>query len=127
MLKERGRTVSRVDDCSAVSKVGPVSEERPYHNVFVSYRGPSARAVEAEVDQQLEDNSTKALINLLELAPASLALVRSFIRRFANEEVELGAPPTFHLQPRTGGVPPARTHIFAGSLRFRTPADGRDC
>lgn len=37
----------------------------PYKNIFYYYRGPSINQT-AEFDKQIEDNSTKALINLFE-------------------------------------------------------------
>lgn len=44
-----------------------------HHNVFFAYRGPSTSNAPAAIDAQLEDTTTKALINTLELAPDDLA------------------------------------------------------
>jgi len=53
-----------------------------YHNIFVYYRGPSSAALtEHDANKQLEDNATKALINVMELGSPELA--RSFAQRFA--------------------------------------------
>jgi hypothetical protein len=76
-----------------------VVNERPFHNIFVSYRGPSARRENQNgSDPQLEDNATKALINTLELAPASGELTRSFLTNVAMVRVDTAAKATFFLQ-----------------------------
>jgi hypothetical protein len=55
---------------------------RPHHNVFFYYRGPSARESRQEGErypQQVEDNSTKALVNVLQHGGPDVA--RGFLRR----------------------------------------------
>lgn len=49
----------------------------PHKNIFFYYRGPSDRTAEGAAvwDRQLENNTTKALVNLLELATPPAALV----------------------------------------------------
>ena len=69
----------------------------PHHNVFFYYRGPTpARAGRraSATTQQVEDNSTKALVNVLELSGADV--VASFLRRFAPVLAEAwpGASPS---------------------------------
>lgn len=84
-------------------------DERPFHNVFTSFRGPSARGERAEgSDPQLEDNATKALVNVLELAPAGAELTVSFLEQVAQVAVPApAAQPEFFLQggPETVAAP----------------------
>ena len=55
---------------------------RRHHNVFMYYRGPSAKKeTELDAHRQIEDNATKALINVLEHGVPNLA--HSFAERFA--------------------------------------------
>ena len=67
-----------------------------YHNVFYYYRGPTTASVNEEnrYHRQVEDNSTKALINTLELGGP--ALTRSFVRKFTGLTVT--GDPAFSLQ-----------------------------
>lgn len=74
-------------------------DERPFHNVFSSFRGPSARREQEGSDAQLEDNATKALVNVLELAPAGAELTVSFLGQVTHVDVPATpAQPAFFLQ-----------------------------
>ncbi len=61
-----------------------------YRNVFFYYKGPSPKAppaaAEQAVDRQLENNASKALINLLE--HSTPALTRSFLREVVGVNVD---------------------------------------
>ncbi len=70
--------------------------ERPHHNVFHYYRGPSKTAEGDVYDQQLEDNVTKALVNVLELCGP--ALTDSFLVRFTADSAGGATPYDFFLQ-----------------------------
>jgi hypothetical protein len=67
----------------------------PYQNVFFYYRGPSTKALdESAMDRQLEDNTTKALINVLEHSEASLTA--SFLTKVLGEPVIAKGAPFVH-------------------------------
>lgn len=72
---------------------------RRHHNLFMYYRGPSTQKVgQQDAHRQVEDNATKALVNVLEHGHPSLA--RSFASRFAPSAAH-GWPDqaaTYHLQ-----------------------------
>ena len=94
---------------------------RPHHNVFFYYRGPSARESRQEGEryqQQVEDNSTKALVNVLEHGGPDVA--RSFLRRFAPALADgwpPGASPELFLQRGpTGALPSGRRLLLGLSL-----------
>jgi hypothetical protein len=73
----------------------------PHRNIFYYYRGPSkAAAEEAQAHRQIEDNTTKALVNVLEHSDSNLA--RSFARHFVSAlgEDALQESPRFFLQKR---------------------------
>ncbi|MDQ3823419.1 MAG: hypothetical protein M3321_09290 [Actinomycetota bacterium] len=95
---------------------------RAYHNVFVSYRGPSIRTAAGAADRQLEDNATKALVNVLELAPDGANLVRRFVDRFVGERPRMAAEPVFHLQPRRRSELPARRFLLGLSASGDLPS-----
>ena len=68
---------------------GPlVPDDRRFHNIFHYFRGPSGSG--DTYDQQLENNATKALINVLE--HSDLAVAQSFIRRFTGNEGPNSSP-----------------------------------
>jgi hypothetical protein len=94
---------------------------RPHHNIFFYYRGPSARESRQEGEryqQQVEDNSTKALINMLEHGGPDV--VRSFLRRFAPA-LAAGWPPEaspelFLQRGPTGALPSGRRLLLGLSV-----------
>jgi hypothetical protein len=56
-----------------------------YHNCFYYFRGPTSKRKTAEVDTQLEDNTTKALINVLQHSAPELTT--TFLRSVADQNV----------------------------------------
>jgi hypothetical protein len=100
--------------------------ERPFHNIFYSFRGPSQRS-EHEVDVQLEDNATKALVNVLELSTERASLTRSFVELLASIPVGSGASPSFFLQGGPAELTAPKRHLLGismtGELPQPAPAD----
>lgn len=100
-----------------------------HHNVFGYYRGPSRRMTgdALEVHRQVEDNTTKALINTLELADED-ELGRRFVRRFAPELPAFGGRVDYRLQPGTPSTPGAAIRLLGISVLGETdseaPVDG---
>jgi hypothetical protein len=99
-----------------------MSLRRRHHNIFFYYRGPSTKAVSPhDAHKQLEDNATKALVNVLEHSPPELA--RSFLGRFAPG-LAVGWPPderaSYHLQggPDSGpdGISPGQRVLLGISI-----------
>jgi len=91
---------------------------RPHHNVFFYYRGPSARESREEGEryqQQVEDNSTKALVNVLE--HGGPVVVQSFLRRFAPALADgwgAGTTPELFLQRGPPGELPSGRRLLLG-------------
>lgn len=88
---------------------------------FFYYRGPSARESRQageRYQQQVEDNSTKALVNVLEHGGPDAT--RSFLRRFAPALADgwpPGALPELFLQRGpTGALPSGRRLLLGLSL-----------
>jgi hypothetical protein len=94
---------------------------RPHHNVFFYYHGPSARESRQEGErypQQVEDNSTKALVNVLQHGGPDVA--RGFLRRFPptlGDGWPPGVSPELFLQRGpTGPLPSGRRLLLGLSL-----------
>jgi hypothetical protein len=99
-----------------------------HHNLFVYYRGPSAQKLgEIDAHRQLENNATKALINVLEHGDPALA--RAFAERFAPATAA-GWPAaggaTFYLQGGPAEVPDGARVLLGlsidGALDAKAPA-----
>jgi hypothetical protein len=96
---------------------------RPHHNVFFYYHGPSARESRQEGErypQQVEDNSTKALVNVLQHGGPDVA--RGFLRRFApalGDGLQPGVSPELFLQRGPTGPLPSGRRATAWALVAR--------
>jgi hypothetical protein len=91
----------------------------PYRNLFHYYRGPADAA--ARIDRQIEDNSTKALINVLEYSED--ALLRSFLKRLDVHADQSGLV-NFDLQVATGiSRPDALIQIGQHNIFIETKID----
>jgi hypothetical protein len=95
-----------------------------HHNCFFYYRGPSMAKAGDEagrIHQQVEDNTTKALINVLERSTPKVG--RSFMERFSPDGVPAGEPLAFHLQRTPANLPrPGRALLGISVLGAIDPA-----
>src|SRR4030042_5713107 len=88
----------------------------PHKNIFYYYRGPSSRENEEIIyDRQIEDNTTKALINCLEYS--SRNLLEHFLNYFSIE-VKNKTAPQFLLQVSLSKSRPDARIKFIGSSIF---------
>ena len=96
-----------------------------YQNCFYYFRGPRDASREAAATKQLEDNTTKALINVLEHGGPELTA--SFLREVAGRDVEIRSENLeFFLQ---GGPPvaaPERMLVGLSVLDEIDPTSWRD-
>ncbi len=84
---------------------------RRHRNCFYYFRGPGSKAHDSDVDKQLEDNCTKALINTLE--HGGPGLTRSFISTFVD--ADLGdSTDRFRYFLQSGPDDPARDRVLLG-------------
>jgi len=95
--------VSQISQSAAVSADSIGSQLDPHRNIFFYYAGSSS-SVKGR-DRQIEDNTTKALVNLLELTAASDCerwLLKHFLE-FVGVEGDQADRPQFALQRATIG------------------------
>ena len=77
--------------------MGIASTSGRYGNCFFYFRGPSSKKKEADIDRQLEDNATKALVNVLEHGGSEL--LPSFLIEVIGSGLSPGAAsPEYYLQ-----------------------------
>ena len=81
-----------------------------FHNCFYYFRGPSSKRKEAELDKQLEDNTTKALINVLKHSDPKLTT--SFLESVVGQTIVPGKEFEYFLQGRP--YPPAEAKVLLG-------------
>jgi hypothetical protein len=74
-----------------------------YENCFYYFRGPGVREQEADFDRQLEDNTTKALLNVLE--HSGPGLTRSFLNTVVGIAVPLDQLPVQYFLQNGPGTP----------------------
>jgi hypothetical protein len=97
---------------------GEPSGSRRHHNIFVYYRGPSAaKETEHDAHRQLEDNTTKALINVLEHGSPTLAhwFAQSFALPVTRDWPE-GAHASYYLQGGPTRLPSGQRWLLGVSV-----------
>ena len=82
----------------------PVVRRSRFQNCFYYFRGPTKKASDSALEQQLEDNATKALINVLD--HSSESVTQSFLQRIAKAPPADGEPALFFLQGGPGTPAP---------------------
>lgn len=87
-----------------------------HHNIFGYYRGPPVRERTQgdAVHAQIEDNSTKAVVNVLE--HSELGVLVSFLARFVPGLPAGARPPRFHLQRGPTSIPPPPRFLLGISV-----------
>ena len=81
-----------------------------YHNCFYYFRGPSSKRKAAELDKQLEDNTTKALINVLKHSDPKLTT--SFLESVVGQTIVPGKEFEYFLQRKPDS--PAEAKLLLG-------------
>lgn len=88
---------------------------RRHRNCFYYFRGPGSKSHDGDVDRQLEDNCTKALINVLE--HGGPALTRRFIASFAGVDID-DSRAQFRYFLQAGPDDPAPRRVLLGIAEF---------